>query len=220
MCWQALALAAIGSGIQYAANDAAKKNRDRELAANILKQSQANREAGLEVQQATQQIAQSNPDAERAAKRQTYIDALRRSASTRAGAMPDAGGASSRFRSDLAAAQDDADAEANNLADLTAEIEAPAYQRFKDGVGASNLATKLSLISGRSAGADYLSRLRTAMVRPNAGAVAAGQVIGGFGSGLASNGGWGDGGEENIWMDGTTSTGLTADQRRRKYYGG
>jgi hypothetical protein len=223
MCWQAaipLLMSAAGTAVSMDSQRQAQRRRDQELAAGILKSTQANREAGAEIQQETQKIAQSNPDAERAAKRATYIDALHRTSGSRDAAMPGAGAASSRFSEDLGAAQASAAAEGNELADLTAEIEAPQYQRVKEGTGASNLATKLSLISGRAGGQDYLARLHAAMVKPNEGQMAAGQIMSGFGQGLAANGGWGEGGSDNVWMDGTTNTGLTADQRRRKHFGG
>jgi hypothetical protein len=198
MCWQValpLLMSAAGTAVQYGAQNDAKRQQERELAAGILKQGRMNREADTQVQQATQQIAASNPDAERAQKRNTYIDALRRAQPGRAAVQGNVGNVSERFTADSSAAANDAETEAAGLADLTAEIEAPAYQRMREGNALADTADKLSLIRGRSSGQDYLTRLRTAMIRPNAGQVAAGQVISGFGQGMGENGGYGEGGE-------------------------
>lgn len=213
MCWQALPLilSAAGTAAQLKSQNDLASDRAREAAQGILNQAALNREADTRVAQATQQVAASNPDAERAAKRATYTDALRKSLAQRGGATPVAGAVSDRFAEDVEDARSETEAEAANIADLTAAIEAPTYQRMNEGVAVNNAGVDLSLLKGRSAGQDYLTRLRTAMMKPNEWLQAGGQLLSGAGSALASGGGL----EGNAWNDGTAMSGLTAQQRRQ-----
>lgn len=221
MCWQAaipLILSAGGAIAQKKAQDDLRDDQARVAAEGILRQAALNRDASARVAQTTQELAASNPDAERAAKRATYTDALRRSMGTRAGATPVSGAVSSRFTEDADAAANETEAEAANLADLTAAIEAPTYQRMNEGVAVNNAGVDLSLLRGRSAGQDYLTRLRMAMQKPNEWLQAGGQLMSGAGAALAGGGGM-DFGGGNPFDDGTASSGLTANQRRMTWKG-
>lgn len=195
MCWQAvpLVLSAVGSAAQHKAQADNDRDQSRIAAEGILRQAALSREADTKVAQNVQQLAASNPDAEIAKRRADYTAALRRSAPSRAGAMPSIGNVSSRFAGDVAdeqAANDDIGAQ---LADNTARIDAPTYQRQREGVAADNTVVDLNMLRSRSQGQDYLTRLKMAMQKPNPWLAAGGQVLSGFGNGLATNGGWDSG---------------------------
>lgn len=189
MCWQAVPyiLSAVGATAQRKAQNDLIDNQQRIAAEGILRQAAINREADQRVAQTTQQIAASNPEAEQAAKRATYLDALRKSLPTREGAVPTNGNVSSRFAADADNARTQTEAEAAQNADLTAAIEAPQYQRQKEGVMFDNANADLSLLRGRSASQDYLTRLRLAMTKPNQWLTAAGQLASGAGTAMAGN---------------------------------
>lgn len=198
MCWQAalpLILSATGAAAQHKAQSDNMRDQERIAAEGILRQSALNREGGDRVAQTVQQIGASNPDAERNAKRATYTDALRKSLGSRAGAVPTNGAVSGRFADDAENAQAQTEAEAVQNAGLTAAIEAPQYQRQNEGVALDNTGVDLSLMKGRSASQDYLTRLRLAMQKPNQWLTAGGQLLSGAGAGLAGGGGYsfGDG---------------------------
>lgn len=221
MCWQALiplVASAGGAAIQHKAASDLNNDQQRAAAEGILRQAALSREADTRVAQTTQQIAASNSNTERDAKRATYTDALRKSLGSRAGAMPTSGAVSGRFAEDTDKAQADTEAEAVQNAGVTAAIEAPAYQRMNEGVALDNTAVDLSQLKSRSAGQDYLTRLRVAMQKPNQWLQAGGQLLSGAGAGLAAGGGttWGG----NIWDDGTAASGLTAAQRRGQFLKG
>lgn len=219
MCWQValpLLASAGGAAIQHKAITDTRHDQERIAAEGILRQAAANREAGARVADATQQIAASNPDAERAAKRATYTDALRKSLGSRASAVPSNGNVSGRFADDSSNARTQTEAEAVQNADLTAAIEAPQYQRQNEGVALDNAGVDLDMIKGRAAGQDYLTRLRIAMQRPNEALMAGGQLLSGAGNAYAAGGGFGT----DIFGDDTMASGLTPAQRRAKSNGG
>lgn len=221
MCWQValpLLMSAAGTAVQKGQERKVRNDQDRIAAEGILRQAQMNREAGDRVAKTTQELAASNPDAEISAKRASYTDALRKSAATRAGATPVAGNVSSRYSADAADASGAVETDANKLADLTAAIEAPQYQRQREGVALNNTGVDLSLIQNRSAGADYLTRLRMAMQRPNANLMAVGGLLSGAGSSIAAGGGL-DSTAGGVWNDGTVMSGLDANTRRNIWSG-
>lgn len=194
MCWQMaipLILGAAGSYVQRDANNDALKAQERIAAEGILRQAAANREADAAVAQNVKTLAASNPEEDAAKRRAAYTDALRRSASSRAGALPTTGNVSSRFAGDVENAATQTEAEAAGLAGLTADIDAPMLQREREAHTANDTLANLSMIRGRAQGQDYLTRLRMAMQKPNAGQVAAGQLLSGFGGAVAGNGGFG-----------------------------
>lgn len=193
MCWQALPLilSAAGSAVQRNANDQALKAQERIAAEGILKQAAANREADTAVAQNVRALAASTPEEDVAKRRAAYTDALRRSLGSRAGALPTSGNVSARFASDAENAATQTEENAAGLADLTAAIDAPTYQREREAHTANDTAVNLNLIRGRAQGQDYLTRLRMAMQKPNAGQMAAGQLLSGFGNAAAANGGFG-----------------------------
>lgn len=182
--------------MQNSAQQNALGRQEREAAQGILRQSALNREADTRVAQTTQQIAASNPDAERNAKRATYTDALRKSLGLRSGAVPVNGAVSDRYAQEASDTQDQTEADAAQLADTTAAIEAPIYQRQNEGVAVNNAGVDLSMLKGRSAGQDYLTRLRMAMQRPNGGLMAGGQLLSGAGGAFAGGGGFGGDGAD------------------------
>lgn len=221
MCWQAalpLILSAGGAAMQNKANQGLLQRQEHAAAEGILRQAALSREADTRVAQATQQIAASNPDAERDAKRATYTDALRKSLGTREGAVPTNGAVSGRFAQDSADAQTQTEAEAVQNASNVAAIEAPQYQRMNEGVAVNNAGVDLSMLKSRSQGQDYLTRLRVAMQKPNQWLQAGGQLLGGAGAATASSGGFDFAGSP--FDDGTNMAGLTPAQRRAVNKGG
>jgi hypothetical protein len=189
MCWQVLpyALSAVGAAGQRKAQNDLVDDQRRIAAEGVLRQAAVNREADQRVAQTTQQIAASNPAAEQAAKRATYLDALRKSLPAREGAVPASGAVSSRFAQDADTARAQTEAEAVQNADLTAAIEAPQYQRQKEGVALNNATVDLNALRSRSASQDFLTRLRLAMTKPNQWLTAAGQLASGAGAAMAGN---------------------------------
>lgn len=204
MCWQValpLILSAAGTGAQVKAQHDLADDQKRAAAEGILRQAALNRDASTRVAQTTQQIASSDASAETAAKRQNYLDALRKTLPSRQGANPVSGAVSSRFAEDTADAQDESEAEAVQNAGLAAAIDAPAAQRMREGVSLNNTNVDLAQLRSQSQGADYLTRLRMAMMKPNTALMAGGQLLSGAGGAMAASGGFGvDDGQDAFGM--------------------
>lgn len=192
------------------------KQQDRETAANIMKQAAANREASGRVGKTIENLQQSGPESDVAARRSAYTSALQRTQPANAALPGVAGtGGSRRFAEDVSAAREGAAVAGADEADSLANIEAPMLQRQREAQDAAGTASDLSLIQNRASGQDFLSKLRLSAIRPNAALSAGGQLLSGFGSATAAKGG--ESGSGSVWKDGTASSGLTAQQRRMKW---
>lgn len=213
MCWQValpLITSAAGAAVQNQSAQDTQRRQDQAAAEGVMRQAALNRTADTKVAQSVQQLAASNDTQDVAKRRAAYTDALRKAAPVRAGTMPVNGNVSSRFADDAATATADTEANAQAQADLTARIEAPTYQRAREGVALDNTNTELSLLKGQSSGQDYLTRLRLAMTKPNPWLNAGGQVLSGLGNGMATNGGWDSGG---LFGDGTIAPVKTTQKK-------
>lgn len=207
-----LLIAGAGTAVSVGAQQSAARKQDREAAAGILRQAQLNREAGAKVSKTLDQLEQSNPQEDIAKRQASYMDALRRAQPSTNKALPDAVGGSDRFAEDVSAARGANAAEAGTTAGLMARIDAPTIQRTREGQLANDTLSQLSLLDDRSRQADYLTRLRVSMQKPNPWAIGAGQALNGYGSTLATENSFGD--NSSIWNDDTLASGLTAAQRR------
>lgn len=206
-----LLTAAVGTGATVYSQQAAQAKQDREAAAGIMRQRALSDQAQTKVAKNIQDLNASNPDQDIQTRQSTYMDALRRSQGA-SKALPNVGGASSRFAEDVGAAQTENATNAGVQANLQARIDAPGIQRQREAVNSANTVSDLSLLGGQSAGQDYLTRLRMSAIKPNPWISGAGQLAQGVGSGLAVNGGWGAG--TNPWADDTAMSGFTAAARR------
>lgn len=190
--WVPAVIAAVSAGATGAAQGQALKRQDREAAANILKQGQANREAGQRVNKTVQELKTSTPDDAAAQRREAYTAALRKAQpAAESAALPTFGGASMRFAEDVGAARSASAASGAEDADIMARLDAPGLQRQAEAQRAAGAASDISLTAGRAGGENALSRIRSAGIQPNPWLMAAGQVGQGFASGMAAGGGAG-----------------------------
>lgn len=179
MCVQALPmlLTAAGTAVQQAGANQADSDRRRALDANLRRQNDINNRAGQRVSQEIQRVAAANPETERAAAQNDFMEALRTAKAADGG--DDFGapaGASDRFTADVGQARTAAGAEGRALAGNLAAIDAPRYARVNEARGFADTATDLSLLGRESQGQDFLAQL--ALARAN-----------GSGAGLESVGG-------------------------------
>lgn len=183
-----LLLSAAGTAISTANNNSVLHDKDRENARRMLAQAELNRKAGDRVQQNVKQLQQSNPDAERMAAQEQFIQALHAAKLTggRNNSFDESPGGSTRFAEDVGAARAASGTEGTQMASRLARIDAPLRQRVREGQGQAAAASDLSLLEQQAANEDFLSQLRTSMIRPNPWAQAGGDVLGGLGSTLAT----------------------------------
>jgi hypothetical protein len=188
--WVPAAIAAVSAGATGVAQGQALKRQDRETAANILQQSQRNREAGERVNRNVQELKTSTPDDAIAQRREAYTSALRRAQpGVDNAALPSVGGASMRFAEDVGTARDASATSGAEDAGLMARLDAPGLQRQQEAQRAAGTASDLSLISGQAGGENAMSRIRLAGIAPNPWLTAAGQIGSNYAAGRAAGGG-------------------------------
>ncbi len=185
MCVQALPLLLSAGGTALQQYGASQDRRDQ-LQRTIEDQRRneaLNAEAGQRVSQEVKNVAAANPDAERQAAQNDFMDALRKAKVSNGGAdFGGVPGASDRFAADTASAQDAATAQGRALSGNLAAIDAPQYARIKENRGLTDTATDLGLIDQRGRGQDFLSQLRAARAPNNSGLESIGGGIAAFGN--------------------------------------
>lgn len=186
MCVQALPLllSAGGAALQQSGKNRDDRERLRIEADAQRRQDAINARAGERVSQEIQTLDASDPAAEREQANNDFMAALRK-AKVADGSL-DIGGpaaASDRFTADVGQARAAAGTEGRALAGNLADIDAPMFQRQREGVDRTNAAVDLSLLGGESQGQDFLSQLKRAR------AGGAGQGLEALGGGLTAFGG-------------------------------
>ena len=185
-----LALAALAAGTEYVNTENTAKRQDKQAAQGILDQMGIQKKANSRVQQTIQQVQGSTAADARAQRLQDYMHTLNQAkARTTAGlTSPVVGG--STFRTDSAAAADQAQNYGDQTAALLSRIDAPTVQRQQEGFDYGQLATDLGAIQNQSASQAFLDKLKQASIRRNAKMDLAasmmglaGRAVGGMGTG-------------------------------------
>ncbi len=180
----ALGTAALGWWNQ----DQLAKKQDRQAAQQITQSAATQRKADARLAELVQQVGQSNPRDEIAAREQSYLDTLKMGAQ-RSGINEGPGGFSDAYRADVAADQQAVDQYGTNRAGLMARIDAPTYQRLGEGVLFDRSATDLGMIQRGHQGDQYLSDLKMRSLRTNPWVDALAQAGAGYAQGRAKSGG-------------------------------
>lgn len=191
MCVQALPLllSAGGTALQQASANQERRDRQRIADEGVRRNTRVNEDASRRVTQEIQQVAAANPEAERRAANNDFIEALRKSKTSDGGADFGAPpGASDRFTADVGQARANAGAEGQALAGNLAAIDAPQYARVNERRGLADTATDLSLIEGRGKGQDFLAQLQMARANGNPGLETLGSGLSAFGNAYAQRG--------------------------------
>jgi hypothetical protein len=175
---------AIDQNMTYRAQMQEQERRNREA-------SELNERAGQRVSQQVDDLKKSTEDAggtEEKKLQDDFMNALRRSQLSAGGSGLDAtpGAASDQYTADAASARR-ANVVGNRAAATNlARIDAPFMQRVREAAGGSRLRTDLSRLDNQSQGQDFISRLRSSLIQPNAGLNAAGDALIGYGGASAS----------------------------------
>lgn len=183
MCLQVLPLiaSAAGAGLQSKSQNDALAAQSREVARGQREQMSLRDRASQRVNEQIQSLAKSDPRAEEAQAESDFTAALKRAKLARGGADLEGRAGGARFRDDLGLARTQAETEGKTLAQQLARIDAPQFQRFREGVNTSNAATDLSILNDSSRARDFLTRLRAGMRGPN-------PLVSGLGQGLTAYG--------------------------------
>lgn len=181
----ALAAAAGGTAMQAKAQNDLSADRARMAREDAARNMALNRRAGERVNQQIQELTKSNPAAEENTAQRGFMDALRRAQITGEGGVKPAGAVSDRYADEAGIAKTQGEAENARTANQLARIDAPMYQRQREGRAITDTAIALDRLKSQGSGQDFLSQLRASMLRPNDALMAGGALLSSFGQAYA-----------------------------------
>lgn len=177
--WVPAVISALGAGVGAYNQDQALRDQDREAARGIREQMSLSDQAAKRVNKQIQDTKNSTPAAETAQAESDFAAAIKRAQAARGSNLQGPGG--ERFQDDLGLARTQAANEGKTLSQQLARIDAPQFQRFREGVNANNAAVDLSMLDDRSRAQDFLTRMRISSRRANPWVDALGQGLTAFG---------------------------------------
>jgi hypothetical protein len=176
-------LSAGGTALQQFGANQDRQDQARRAAEDLRRNTELNNRAGERVSQEVKNVAAANPDEERKAAQNDFIEALRKAKVSNGGAdFGGVPGASDRFAADVGQAQDAATAQGRALSGNLAAIDAPQFARIKENRGLTDTATDLSRLEQQGRGQDFLSQLRAARAGDHSGLESLGSGISAFGN--------------------------------------
>lgn len=193
MSWVMAGIALASVAVQQYNTQQVARKQDRAAADAIRSQGRLQRQAEDKVNREIATLEASTSADERAKRMDDYVSTLRANRSgIQSGLLGAIGG--DAFRQDSAAAANDVQAGATDLAGLMSRIDAPAMQRQGEAFGFGNLGTEIGLIGRQSEGQRFLDDLRIRSIRSNpwidaaaqVGMAYAGSQMGAGGGGVAS----------------------------------
>ncbi|KKL80380.1 hypothetical protein LCGC14_2005320 [marine sediment metagenome] len=162
------------------------RRKDREIARGIREKGKIGRESAARTEGEIQNLAKSDPEAERAESLASFVDALREGKEE---TIPGVEGANQRFAEDVAAARSGVAGDASTRAGLLSRIDAPVEQRRGEAVKRGRLASDTRMFADRGASAEFLAQLRASEQRNNPFVDAIASIAGGVASAGVAGGG-------------------------------
>jgi len=164
--WIPAAVAALGTGAQYANQSAAASRQDTAQAQAIADQEKIRQQAVSAAADTTQKIAQSDPTQIQQKATGDYVSQLRKNAA--AAMQPGSGnsslaptpGASSRYGADVAKSAQTVQDYGDTTATQMGNIDAATRQRTNEGLAMQDLQTKLNTLGAQSYGTNFVDQLR------------------------------------------------------------
>lgn len=162
-----------------------ESRRDKEAARGIRLQSENEQQANARINEQIAEIEADTGAQERASALADFQGALRTSRGATEGSLEPVSGASERFAERVGAGKTALAAEGGEKAQRLSIIDGILRQRLNESAAFGRTASDINAIRGNVAGDDFLTRLRVASQRPNAGASAFLDILGGVGAGLS-----------------------------------
>jgi len=181
-----LALLATSIGAKTINTRQTFRRKDREIARGIREKGKIGRESAARTEGEIQNLAKSDPEAERAESLASFVDALREGKEE---TIPGVEGANQRFAEDVAAARSGVAGDASTRAGLLSRIDAPVEQRRGEAVKRGRLASDTRMFADRGASAEFLAQLRASEQRNNPFVDAIASIAGGVASAGVAGGG-------------------------------
>lgn len=158
---------AVGTGVNYYNTQRTLRRQDDALAAQIAQQRERQRVADAAVQNTVQQVAGSDPDAQRQQALNDYLTQLQRTAGNATAGLQPIGAVSDRFTDDAAAAGVELHERGGRTADILSRIDAPIRQRQDEGIQFGRLGSDIARVGALSDSDRYLGEIRMRGIRRN-----------------------------------------------------
>lgn len=158
----------LGGIIKGIAGNKAAKRADRATADAIRRQGEFRREQSERLAQRIAELQQSDPTAERAQAEGRFLDSLSRNRRTaQARFLAQQGQGPEAFDDFGQRATSQQDALSGQLASLFAQIDAPAFQRQREGIGTADLGQSLEEIARRARRRSNIDNIRISGIQAN-----------------------------------------------------
>lgn len=180
-----LIISAVAGAGSAASQQRTLRQQDRTAAEGLRAQSANQRKANQRVNQAIQDVAANTGAAERSQSLADFQDALRAGGQSTTGALDPVAGASERFAERVSAGKDELKTAGTDKAQRLSVIDGILRQRLNEGDIVGRAGSDIGAIGADIQGQDFLTRLRVANQRPNAGLNALLDVGAGVGAGLS-----------------------------------
>lgn len=165
--WIPAAIGAASAGVGYYNNQRTLRKQNDATVAGLIRQRGLQDRANAQLGGELDQLARSNPAAERGSSVAQFMDTLRRARTVADGSTPQVLGANERYGQAVAGGRAGVDAEAANSAGDLAGILAPQLQRQGEGAQIVDLSGRLGEIGRQSAAQDFLTQLRVRSAQNN-----------------------------------------------------
>ena len=174
--WVPAVISALGTGVQAVNQSNANSRAQNAEVQGIEQQQQYRQQANDQVKGLTNQIAKNTPQQIADQEQSKFVNTLRQNEAgseapsatgtndTNFGApvsaLAPAAGASSRYKSDTAAAQKQTQQYGNDYSGQMSAIDSAVRQRQNEGLALNTLGTNLNVLGGESAGTGFVNQLR------------------------------------------------------------
>lgn len=180
-----LIISAVAGGMSAKSNRDTLKRQDRQAARGIKNQAENQVEANRRVNEQIQDIAGSTGESEQAAVLGDFQSALRTGRADTDASQQDVVGASDRFAERVGSGREATKAQGSEQAERLSVIDGILRQRVGEGVDIGRTGSDINAIRGNVSAEDFLTQLRVAGERPNAGMDFAANLAGGIGAGMS-----------------------------------
>ncbi len=177
-----LILTAVGGTTSAVNTGISNRRRDRTAAEGIRKSGETQREANSRVNERVADIAQSNPEEERTAALEGFLNTLRDSSKTTGGDVDPLALGGQRFAERVQSGEAVTRQRGVETSGILSRIDAPLRQRVREQGRVGDTALQLDELGRQSQADSFINQLRVASKRPNAVVEALAQAAKGAGS--------------------------------------
>ena len=187
-----LLLTVVGGGTSAVNTGISNRRRGRAAAEGIREQGETQAEANSRVNERVADIARSNPEEERTASLEGFLNTLRDASNTTGGDADPLALGGSRFAERVGSGEAETRRRGVETSDTLSRIDAPLRQRTREAGRVGDTALELDELGRQSQAQSFINQLRVASKRPNALVEALASAAKGAGSVISLGAGGGE----------------------------